>query len=384
LKVSFWVKWDGRESDLLPILEFMKKQVQDTENDSIPVFKEHGFDWNLYRTGTKFYTYRLKSGDVSLLFNRRKEDGKIPNCRLEIGSLSCWSPGFYGIYNLVKAFLALHGGDVVKERVSEVHLAADFIGADIKAMDLENRNHWISLARDDGNYDGLKISKCEPDPDELNFDCKHTNRKFSGLNIGSGDIMLRVYDKVIELKRKRATNKQQVFSEIWGVSAYDEQPVTRVEYQIRRPRLREFSDLQGNQINTVFDLANALKSLWRYLTTEWTRHTDGPVNRNHNQSKAKVSEFWQAVQSVVWTGVFGYARTHPVKHRDTEMLRKQARGMLMSVCASMEIAPNDIDKIVHVSKEIIEEDLHALFEDEKTFIDKMTTKRNEFRSTLAG
>ena len=45
---------------------------------------------------------------------------------------------------------------------------------------------------------------------------------------------------------------------------------------------------------------------------------------------------------------------------------------------------DDIDKIVHLCKEVIEEDLHAYFEDEKAFIDKMITKRNDFRATLAG
>ena len=65
---------------LLPILDFMKKQVQETELECIPVFKEHGFDWNLYRSGTRYYTYRIKSGDVTLLFNRRLHDQKIPNC----------------------------------------------------------------------------------------------------------------------------------------------------------------------------------------------------------------------------------------------------------------------------------------------------------------
>ena len=389
LKVSFHVKWDGQGDDLLPVLDFMKKQVQDTELECIPVFKEHGFDWNLYRTGTRYYTYRIKSGDVTLLFNRRTHDQKIPNCRLEIGSLSCWSPGFYSIYNKVKAFLALRGGEIMKEIVSEVHLAADFIGTDIKTTDLDNRSHWIALARKDSVYDGLKLRKSnvpgqESEPDEVAFDSHYTNRKFSGLNIGSGDMMLRIYDKVTELKRKRATNKQEVFAEIWGVNAYDEHPVTRIEYQIRRPRLREFSDTEGNQINTVFDLVNALKSLWAYLTTEWTRHTDSPVNRNHNQSKARVSEFWKMVQAVVWTGVFGFVRNHPVKHKDTEMLRKQARGILMSVCASFEIEPNDIDKIVYLCQEMIEEDLHRFFKDEKKFVDKMTTKRNEFRLTLAG
>lgn len=386
LKVSFWVKWDGLESDLLPVLEMMKKLVQDTEKECIPVFKETGFDWNLYRTGTRFYTYRLKSGDISLLFNRRKEDGKIPNCRLEIGSLSCWSPGFYAIYNRVITFLSLHGGKVTKERVSEVHLAADFVGTDIKTIALDNRERWIALARKDSVYGGLRVRKVddEPDQDELAFDLHHTNRKFSGLNIGSGDMMLRIYDKVTELKRTRATHKQQVFSEIWGVEVYDDRPVTRVEYQIRRPKLRLFADQEGHQIDTVHDLVHALKSLWAYLTTEWTRHTASSVNRNHNQTKAKVSEFWQKVQAVVWSGVFGYIRTNPVKHKDVEMLRKQARGILMSVCASLEVEPDDIDKIVYLCQEMIEEDLHAFFEDEKAFVDKMTTKRNEFRATLAG
>ena len=386
LKVSFWVRWNAQIDNFLGMLDAMKKQVQETELDSIPVFPESGFDWNLSRSGTRLYVFRMKSGDITLLFNRRREDGQIPNCRLEIGSLSCWSPGFYSIYERVKTFLALYGGEVIKERVSEVHLTADFVGTDIKTTNLDNRDHWIALARNDGDYDGLRVRKrdSEPEPDELAFDRHYTNRRFSGLNIGSGDMMLRVYDKVTELKKTRATHKQQIFSEIWGLETYSSQPVTRVEYQVRRPKLREFADREGNRIDTVADLTSALKSLWQYLTTEWTRHTEGPVNRNHNQTKSKVSAFWQKVQAVVWTGVFGYIRTHPVKHKDIAMLRKQIRGSLMSVCASLEVEPDDIDKIVHLCKEVIEEDLHAFFEDEKAFVDKMLAKRNEFRATLAG
>jgi hypothetical protein len=124
--------------------------------------------------------------------------------------------------------------------------------------------------------------------------------------------------------------------------------------------------------------------LWAYLTTEWTRHSQNPVNRNHNQSKAKASEFWKAVQAVVWSGVFGYVRTHPVKHRDINLLRSMARGCLMSACASLEIEPDDIDRIVHLCKEMIEEDLHKFFENEQEFRQRMITRRNEFRATLAG
>jgi hypothetical protein len=387
LKVSLWIKWDAIYfGQFLGMLDQAKKKVQDTELDCIPIFEESGFDWNLSRSGTRLYTFRMTSGDITLLFNRRPHQQKIPNCRLEIGSLSCWSPGFYAIYNRIKTFLSLYGGDIHKEQVSEVHLTADFVGCDIKTVALDNREHWIALARDDGDFDGLKVHKkdIEPEPEELEFNRRYTNRKFSGLNIGCGDLMLRVYDKVLELKRTRATHKQQIFSEIWGVKTYDERPVTRVEYQIRRPKLRDFCNEEGERINTVFDLVNCLKSLWRYLTTEWTRHTSNPVDRNHHQSRAKISEFWEKVQAVVWTGVFGYVRSHPVKHKDIDMLRKQARGILMSVCASLEVEPDDIDKIVYLCKEMIEEDLHRFFEDEEAFVTKMTTKRNEFRATLAG
>ncbi|WP_306545852.1 hypothetical protein, partial [Desulfobulbus sp.] len=289
LKVSFHLEWDLNVNSFLDILDMMKKKVQDTEKDSIPVFKENGFDWNLYRTGTPKYSFRIKSGDVTLMFSRRKASHDIPNCRLEIGSLSCWSPGFFAIYERAKTFLAVYGAKIVKETVSEAHLAADFIGTDIKAVDLSDQSKWIAKARDFNPHDKIPVHRGrdpEPEPDELDFNPHYTNRRFTGLDIGKGNLMLRVYDKVTELKRTRAIHKQQIFSEIWGMKQYDDQSVTRVEYQVRRPKLREFADSEDKRIDTVADLAGALRSLWAYLTTEWTRHTSNPVNRNHNQGKA--------------------------------------------------------------------------------------------------
>lgn len=386
LKVSLWLEHDLTKNQLLDILESMKKIVQSTENQAvIPVFKEFGFDWNLHRSGTSKYPYRLTSGDVTLLLNRRKSTDNIPNCRLEIGSLSCWSPGFFAIFERARIFLSAYGGKIVKERVSEVHMAADFVGTDIQEADICNQSKWIIKAQSFSPYEKLSTSDPGQGEDILEFGTHYLHRRFTGVNMGKGNLMLRIYDKVNELKRKRATNKQQVFSEIWGVSRYDELPVTRVEYQLRRPRLREFTDEQDKlKIDTVKDLLNSLKSLWHYLTKEWTRHASAPVNRNHNQAKAKLSEFWQHVQGVVWSGVFGLVRTHPVKHRDTHLLRSMARGCLMSVCASLEVEPDDIDRIVHLCKELIEEDLHRLFENEKEFRDKMLIRRNQFRTTLAG
>ena len=55
----------------------------------------------------------------------------------------------------------------------------------------------------------------------------------------------------------------------------------------------------------------------------------------------------------------------------------------MSVCAALDIAPDDIDKIVSLCQELIEEDLHQYFSDATTFIEKMKVKRNEAISVLS-
>ncbi len=198
-------------------------------------------------------------------------------------------------------------------------------------------------------------------------------------------MVLNIYDKVTELKTTHSAHKQQIFAEIWGLESFKDQPVTRVEYRIRRPNLREFADTdKKHKIDTVQDLINSLRSLWQYLTVNWTKHTEKDVDRNHHQSRAKASEFWKKVRSVVWSGVFGLIRNRPVTHKDVVMLRKQACGILMSVCACFDVRSDDIDKIVYLAQEFIEDDLHQLFKDQEAFIKKMKIKRNEANNTLAG
>ena len=363
LRVSLWLEWENES--LLEHLDEQKAIVQSTEDDVIPIAVDITYSWNLHRTGTSKFNFRLTSGDCILLLNKRKADGAIPNCRIEIGSISCWSPGYETVFGYIRGFLRGRGARIVKERVSEVHIAADFVGMDITSIDAHNMDRWIMKS--------------------TSYDLYYKHRRFSGLSVGKGDLMLRIYNKVLELKNQRATHKQEVFAEIWQVPKFDEKPVTRVEFQIRRPILREFSEEnKEQQIDTVADLTTALPSLWKYLTRDWIRHTLKEVDRkNKNQSKAGISEFWLQVRNVVWTGLLEYIRNHPPKHKDIEGLRKQARGCLMSVCASLDIAPDDIDRIVSLCQELIEEDLHQYFSDASAFIEKMKIKRNEAISVLS-
>jgi len=349
LKVSFWVEW--YDETLLDDLDRRKRELQTTDFDSEVFIKEHYWEWNLLRSGTKHFNYRLVSGDVKLMINRRKAEGTVPTVRLEIGSLSAQANCFT-IYEQVVFFLESHGAKIVKEHISEVHLAADFIGLDIKKLYVESRDNWIARS--------------------TTFSVFFKHWKLTGVSIGKGDLMMRIYDKVLELGH--AGHKQEVFAELWGVEKYNDLPVTRVEYQLRRATLRQFSGEVGT-INTVKDLLFALKSLWNYCTQDWSRFTETIVNRNHNQSKAKISEFWEAVQSVVWTGVHEFQRGKVIAHKDIDALRKQARGILMSICAAFGMDSGDIKTITDVAHVIIETDLQEFFKDQEEFIKRMDKKK---------
>src|SRR5690606_32266375 len=106
---------------------------------------------NLQRTGTSKFSYRLKAGDVTLLFSTRTSKGNIPNFRLEIGSLTSQTWLFQTI-NDIRLWLERQGAEFEKEQVSEVHLAADFIGLDLQSQGIEDQKRWIQRSHSFAPY----------------------------------------------------------------------------------------------------------------------------------------------------------------------------------------------------------------------------------------
>jgi hypothetical protein len=354
VKVNFQVTWD--DYTFLDTIDWIKRKIQETDDSEMEAFICKGLHWNVQRTGTTKFSYRLKSGDVTILLSRREPKGHMPNLRLEIGSLSAQTC-LLQIVTDVKHWLERQQANFVTEQVAEVHLAADFIGLAIQTLDIENQDRWIQRSHSFAPY--------------------YLHRRLTGISMGKGDFMLRVYDKVTELKR--AEHKQEVFRELWKVDSFNQFPVTRVEYQLRRPVLKQFNHKEYcNGIDTVKQLLFGLSALWKYATEDWAKFMSTIVDRDNNhQSRAVYSEFWQIVRSVVWTGLVELNREVPTKHKNLDALRKQARGILMSIVAFFIESPEDIDAIVNQSQEFIEQDLRELFEDEANFIKRMMKKRNE-------
>lgn len=275
LKVSLWVEYED-DSDLFKRLEDAKKKAQQDDLDSSPV-EIGGSSWNCHRIGTKLYSYRLIRGDVRLLISTRSSTAPITNTRFEIGSMSCWVPGYNQVFEAFKKIIASETGSILENQVSEIHLAADFLNLELGAYPIYEQDLWISKAHYSTN--------------------NYYRRIFNAVTVGRGDIMLRIYDKFLELGK--AKHKQHFFAKIWGFREYEEKPVTRVEFQIRRPILKQLIPT----VSSFDDLKEGIASVWQYCTKEWCRLASKPVDRaNKNQSRQDVHTWWKTVQNVEWEG----------------------------------------------------------------------------------
>jgi hypothetical protein len=189
--------------------------------------------------------------------------------------------------------------------------------------------------------------------------------------------MLRIYDKVLELKN--SSNKQEIFAEIWGVKCFAQQPVTRVEFQLRRDVLKEFE----NKVETVKNLLFALKALWTYCTQSWCRFSDQKIDRNHNQSRAKNSEFWNEVSNLEWTGIHTIERKKRCQNKSIDQIKANMRGMAMTASAFFDPHPEDLDHIIGISQDILRDELTKLYKDDLVkFTERMKRKRNEIYSNI--
>jgi len=143
-----------------------------------------------------------------------------------------------------------------------------------------------SLSRVDYCFD-YNLSEIDFDEDcfvsRSNKDSKHReDGKAQTFTFGKGDIVLRVYDKVAEIKQQ---SEKSWFYELWGGL---DQDVWRIEWQVRKPVLR------NNGIRTFNDLYNKLGDLLKYLSEE--HDTLKVPNSDSNRSRWPLHPLWKDLQ----------------------------------------------------------------------------------------
>uniref|UniRef100_A0A7C2PI70 Plasmid replication initiation factor n=1 Tax=Schlesneria paludicola TaxID=360056 RepID=A0A7C2PI70_9PLAN len=193
----------------------------------------------------------------------QQPQGKTPNVYVSVNSRALWELSVNGVVDRLRVEIARMGGRIVAIKPSRCDLAADYrIPSELSLEFLRAHRvpahvqHWHIMSGDDLEtfYQGAKRSP----------------------------IQLRLYGKGREVE---AHGTKLWLLDVWKLTSLEH--VWRVEFQIRRPVLKQFG------INTLEDLAANLGGLWQYLTGDWfsLRRPD-----DSNTTRRTVHPFWVAVQ----------------------------------------------------------------------------------------
>jgi hypothetical protein len=150
--------------------------------------------------------------------------------------------------------------------------------------------HSESLSRVDFSFD-YYLSELDFDEDNVvslsKKDSRHREHgKVQTITYGKGDVVMRLYDKVAEIKQQ---SHKTWFFPMWGRDSN----VWRIEWQVRRPILKRFD------IVTFADLQNQQGDLLRYLAHE--HETVRIPSGDSNRSRWYLHPLWADLQAQVGT-----------------------------------------------------------------------------------
>ncbi len=358
----------GDCSGLFKNLQIKKDYLQSTSTETETLF-EFGrgskyFNFNIQRNGVKFYPYILKAGDVTLLLSSRDSESSIPSARLQIGSISCQN-GTREIFDTIKKWLHLYGLKLVRNSVSRVDVCHDFmVNLKDRRLKLYNDDYIVSKARKSSLH--------------------RENRKISGVQYGRGDIVLRIYDKLQELKGSHNLHKLHFFMEKWGKELEKRKEnkslshVTRVEFQLRGDVLKEFF-----KHGTYNEMIKNIYKIWKYLTNDWFRHCSHEIDRdNRHQDKSRLSYFWQTVQKINNIKEKIIRTKRDIKYKSLKGLRDQMKGLFVTICAGMGHQPDDLFGMMCTANTLVKEEIESLYDNYEEFKRDFQIRQNKYQLTF--
>lgn len=385
-RLKYGLHVDSLDPRFLDLLGEYKQEAREARSP-IPIELGSGVDeysFNCHPTGKQGgYAFHISKADVSIFISTRKDISDTPNVWIDIGAASCWSPGYKFVIHSVSNLMKRFGGKIRKNKVSEAHLCSDCLDLDISELELQDFSKWITRANKFNYYgDRLKVSGMTLNQTEGRLglsDKPHDEvgaELDTGLRVGQGDISLRIYDKVLELKQRKS--KQTLFAEIWNHENYDDRPVTRVEFQLRRPVLRQLG------VDTLEQLFFKMDGLWKYCTQNWARYSLETCDRkNRHQDRAIMHPWWISMQEISWKGREPVVRKAPVPQKDKVMLLDMMGGCALNIASILKCDPNNVGLIITTLSEVIEKwcKQKAKIIDKRTgqneLITKMRQKHNE-------
>lgn len=258
-----------------------------------------------------YYHYRVKVHGFTLKIAEYKEPlEQTPNVIVDIRStLLMRCGGLFHAWAELRHTLACLGGYVLWNKITRLDVCADLPGVKVAKFCslIVQKDQYVTRARSEVSY--------------------REHLESRGVTIGTGQVVLRIYDKAYEVQVKRpdATKRALMESRRWGSVQHS---AVRVEYQLRRTVLKELG------IGTIGEYLRKRPTVGRYLTEHWFRITrKKPDRKNGNASRAVTHQLWQRVQRHFeeWMGAAPESATrerHLVINPERQV--KQAAGCLMN------------------------------------------------------
>lgn len=144
------------------------------------------------------------------------------------------------------------------ERVAWLDLCADVVGFDVESID---PRQWVGCGQ-------AKARKLTPSAEESRREWFAGGERIA-FYVGKGDLVLRVYDKTVELQNDLHGDRRAAEHARWIACGWNRvDRVTRVEFQVRGAAVKELDD--GRLLDTL-GFIQRLDAVWNYLTTKWVR-----------------------------------------------------------------------------------------------------------------
>jgi hypothetical protein len=206
-----------------------------------------GLKFRVMATSQRGFNVVLQNADFTLSLRKIDDKNQNPVVKAEFRAEFLLRNGYKGaiktVINTVELMLKSY---FIK--VSEIHLAKDIQGYNFSILDFYKlktlkRNKQIFNQDTNLYFNGLK---------------------FTGFSIGKGDEMLRIYNKTHEID----SNKNKAFVKYlsWDVNPdyVEDKTVWRIEFQLRRAKLKELFSSFGI-MESLSSLLKSISSLWDYL-----------------------------------------------------------------------------------------------------------------------
>lgn len=162
-------------------------------------------------------------------------------------------------------------------------------------------------------------------------------RQNSTLTFGSRKshgIIARIYDKSKEIEKSR----KQWFRDIWIKNNMNFERIINIEFELNRNFLKDLV-IDTDNIETVEDLFNNLKPIWKYCTSNWLVMI--PKNTNRVE-RAPVKPIWKKVQKAFNShSGEGMVSRNKQKQWKLENLLPSAFGYIISISACLGIKEID-------------------------------------------